>query len=87
MAVMSDQPAPRRRFQFSLRTLMIGVTLFAINAGIWSMFGSPLYFYWVQAFDGREGWEMGGSPESGALLLCELLIAGILILNKRYPRP
>jgi hypothetical protein len=25
-----DQPSPRRRFQFRLRTLMIGVTLFAL---------------------------------------------------------
>jgi hypothetical protein len=27
---MADQPSPRRRFQFRLRTLMIGVTLFAL---------------------------------------------------------
>jgi hypothetical protein len=30
---MSDQPTPRRRFQFRLRTLMIGVTLLAIYCG------------------------------------------------------
>jgi hypothetical protein len=33
MAGMADQPAPRRRFQFSLRTLMIGVTLLAAACG------------------------------------------------------
>jgi hypothetical protein len=27
---MADQPSPRRRFQFRLRTLMIAVTLFAL---------------------------------------------------------
>jgi hypothetical protein len=27
---MPDQPSPRRRFQFRLRTLLIGVTLLAI---------------------------------------------------------
>jgi hypothetical protein len=27
---MADQPSPRRRFQFRLRTLMIGVTLLAV---------------------------------------------------------
>ena len=30
---MVSQPAPRRRFQFRLRTLMIGVTLFCLVAG------------------------------------------------------
>ena len=30
---MSDQPAPRRRFQFRLRTLMIVVTLFCLIGG------------------------------------------------------
>jgi hypothetical protein len=30
---MSDQPSPRRRFQFRLRTLMIGVTLLAAACG------------------------------------------------------
>jgi hypothetical protein len=29
----ADQPSPRRRFQFRLRTLMIGVTLFCVFAG------------------------------------------------------
>ena len=33
MAPMSDHPSPRRRFQFRLRTLMIGVTLFCVVAG------------------------------------------------------
>jgi hypothetical protein len=27
---LADQPSPRRRFQFRLRTLMIGVTLLAV---------------------------------------------------------
>jgi hypothetical protein len=30
---MADQPSPRRRFQFRLRTLMIGVTLLACRTG------------------------------------------------------
>ncbi len=30
---MTDQPAPRRRFQFRLRTLMIVVTLFCLIGG------------------------------------------------------
>jgi hypothetical protein len=30
---MADQPSPRRRFQFRLRTLMIAVTLLAIPCG------------------------------------------------------
>jgi hypothetical protein len=30
---MADQPLSRRRFQFRLRTLMIGVTLFCVAAG------------------------------------------------------
>ena len=30
---MPDQPSPRRRFQFRLRTLMIGVTLLAVVCG------------------------------------------------------
>ena len=30
---MPDQPSPRRRFQFRLRTLMIGVTLLAVACG------------------------------------------------------
>jgi hypothetical protein len=30
MASMADQPSPRRRFQFRLRTLMIVVTLLAV---------------------------------------------------------
>jgi hypothetical protein len=30
---MADQPSPRRRFQFRLRTLMIGVTLLAVAVG------------------------------------------------------
>jgi hypothetical protein len=30
---MADQPSPRRRFQFRLRTLMIGVMLLAIPLG------------------------------------------------------
>jgi hypothetical protein len=30
---MANQPSPRRRFQFRLRTLMIGVTLLAIPCG------------------------------------------------------
>ena len=30
---MPDQPSPRRRFQFRLRTLMIGVTLVCVIAG------------------------------------------------------
>src|SRR5580693_1171162 len=30
---MADQPQPRRRFQFRLRTLMIGVTLLAVPLG------------------------------------------------------
>jgi hypothetical protein len=30
---MSDHPPPRRRFQFRLRTLMIGVTVFCLAAG------------------------------------------------------
>jgi hypothetical protein len=30
---MADQPSPRLRFQFRLRTLMIGVTLLAIVCG------------------------------------------------------
>jgi hypothetical protein len=30
---MPDQPAPHLRFQFSLRTLMIGVTLLAVPLG------------------------------------------------------
>ncbi len=29
---MTEEPSPRHRFQFSLRTLMIGVTLFCITA-------------------------------------------------------
>ena len=28
---MADQPSPRRRFQFRLRTLMIGVTLLRLR--------------------------------------------------------
>jgi hypothetical protein len=28
-----DQPPPRRRFQFRLRTLMIGITLLAVVCG------------------------------------------------------
>jgi hypothetical protein len=30
---MAEQPAPRRRFQFRLRTLLIGVTLLAVPLG------------------------------------------------------
>jgi hypothetical protein len=30
---MPDQPSPRRRFQFRLRTLLIGVTLVAVPLG------------------------------------------------------
>jgi hypothetical protein len=30
---MTDQPAPRRRFQFRLRTLLIAITLFCIACG------------------------------------------------------
>jgi hypothetical protein len=30
---MPDQPSPRRRFQFRLRTLLIGVTLLAVICG------------------------------------------------------
>jgi hypothetical protein len=30
---MADQPSPRRRFQFRLRTLMIGVTVFCVVVG------------------------------------------------------
>jgi hypothetical protein len=30
---MTDQPPPRRRFQFRLRTLMIGVTAFCVAIG------------------------------------------------------
>ena len=30
---MADQPSPRRRFQFRLRMLMIGVTLFCVVVG------------------------------------------------------
>jgi len=30
---MADQPSPRRRFQFRLRTLMIGVTMLALPLG------------------------------------------------------
>jgi hypothetical protein len=30
---MPDQPSPRRRFQFRLRTLMIGVTLLGVACG------------------------------------------------------
>jgi hypothetical protein len=31
---MSDQPSPRRRFHFRLRSLFIGVALLAIPCGI-----------------------------------------------------
>jgi hypothetical protein len=34
MAGMADQPSPRRRFQFRLRTLMIGVTVVGVLFGL-----------------------------------------------------
>ena len=45
MIPMPDQFSPRRRFQFRLRTLMIGVTLLAAVAGIWKAMGPPITFY------------------------------------------
>jgi hypothetical protein len=35
---MADQPSPRRRFQFRLRTLMIGVTLLAVVCAVFAWF-------------------------------------------------
>jgi hypothetical protein len=40
---MPDQPPVRRRFQFRLRTLLIGVTLSAAVAGMWRAYGPPIY--------------------------------------------
>jgi hypothetical protein len=31
---MPDQPSPRRRFQFRLRTLLIVVTIFSVQCGV-----------------------------------------------------
>ena len=50
----TDPPKRKRRwFQFSLRTLMIGVTLLALNAVLWRAFGPPVLFELVQTIDGR----------------------------------
>jgi hypothetical protein len=35
---MADQPPPRRRFQFRLRTLMIGVTLASVACWGWVLY-------------------------------------------------
>jgi hypothetical protein len=35
MAVMADQPSPRRRLQFRLRTLLFAITVACIVAVIW----------------------------------------------------
>jgi hypothetical protein len=56
---MADQPSPHRRFQFRLRTLMIGVTLLAIPCA---------YLHWrVRPEQERDAAlrrivELGGSP-------------------------
>jgi hypothetical protein len=46
-------PSPHRRFQFRLRTLLIGVTILAILA-----WGSGLLFYWIStnAYENHRQW-------------------------------
>jgi hypothetical protein len=42
---MADQPSPRRRFQFRLRTLMIVVTLLAVIWGTVALTGPAIVLY------------------------------------------
>src|SRR4051812_30730798 len=51
---MPDQPHPRRRFQFRLRTLMIGVTLLAVVCA-----ASAQTFHEWQIVRKREAWISG----------------------------
>jgi hypothetical protein len=39
---MTEEPSPRHRFQFSLRTLMMGVTLFCIAASVYVCWQSKI---------------------------------------------
>jgi hypothetical protein len=71
-----------RRFQFRLRTLFIVVTLLAINAALLRTFGPP--FISIQTVDGREIW--GVNEATLECLFCEVLVAGVVVLNIRFPR-
>jgi hypothetical protein len=46
---MADQPSPRRRFQFRLRTLFVVVTFAGITAGILKGIGPPIVVHTVSS--------------------------------------
>jgi hypothetical protein len=86
MVGMADQPAARRRFQFRLRTLMIVVTLLAVNAGLWRAFGPPVRVQWVQSIEGREGWTIvGGHEEAVLAMVVQAGVVTALVLPQRAP--
>jgi hypothetical protein len=82
----ADPPKRKRRwFQFSLRTLLIGVTLFAVNAGLWKAFGPPILVGWVQTIDGREELAIGGNLGSlFASILQACIVVGFILPRPRF---
>jgi hypothetical protein len=71
------------RLQFRLRTLMIVVTLLAINAGLWKAFGSPFCFQWrrIEVDDGPPRWALDGHAESLAGIVATVGVDGFLVLR------
>jgi hypothetical protein len=70
----AKKPRRRRWFQFSLRTLMIGVTLFAVVAGAWKTIGPPIEIYRPENWGGDDRLVVEPNP----LWIAGLIVALIL---------
>jgi hypothetical protein len=81
----ADPPRRKRRwFQFSLRSLLIVVTLLAVNAALWRAFGPPVRVIWVQTTDGHEGWALGGGNKE---IVLAMIVQACVFVALILPRP
>ena len=76
----SESPKRNRRwFQFSLRTLMTGIALLCITAGLWKTFGLPVALQDNTGTDG--GWDLTRNDAGLYATLAEICL--LLILFRR----
>ena len=83
--IISELPKRKRRwYQFSLRTLLIGVTLCAAVAGMWRAFGPPIDIHPAETWDGtyRPVVE-ANAPWGTVLLFTALTVITIRIAGRR----
>jgi hypothetical protein len=82
---MPDQPSPRRRFQFRLRTLMIGVTIAALLCPV----GARIVLEWqamLQSQREADDWREYVTRNYGSVATADPAVRPAIIWLLHHPR-